>query len=120
MLRDLYLEERRHEILRQLSQNGRVSVAELSRHFGVSEVTIRSDLQALAEGNLVVRTHGGAVPATRGLYDLSLAARRQRQVQEKGRIGQAGAALIADGDAIFLDSSSTALAIAARLKDHTI
>jgi DeoR/GlpR family transcriptional regulator of sugar metabolism len=117
MLRDLYLEERRHEILRQVGQHGRVSVAELSRHFGVSEVTIRSDLQALAEGNLVVRTHGGAVPATRGLYDLSLATRRQRQVQEKGRIGQAGAALVADGDAIFLDSSSTALAIAAYLKD---
>ncbi|GAB4534019.1 MAG: DeoR/GlpR family DNA-binding transcription regulator [Anaerolineae bacterium] len=118
MLRDLYLEERRHEILRQLSQHGRVSVSELSQHFGVSEVTIRSDLQALAERNLVVRTHGGAVPATRGLYDLSLATRRQRQVQEKGRIGQAGAAQVADGDAIFLDSSSTALAIAAHLKDH--
>jgi DeoR/GlpR family transcriptional regulator of sugar metabolism len=118
MLRDLYLEERRQEILRQVGQHGRVSVVELSQQFGVSEVTIRSDLQALAERNLIVRTHGGAVPAMRGLYDLSLASRRQRQVQEKSRIGQAGAALVADGDAIFLDSSSTALAIAGHLKDH--
>jgi DeoR/GlpR family transcriptional regulator of sugar metabolism len=118
MLRDLYLEERRQEILRQVGQHGRVSVTELSRQFGVSEVTIRSDLQALAERSLVVRTHGGAVAAKRGLYDVSLAARRERQVQEKSRIGQAGAALVADGDAIFLDSSSTALAIAVHLKDR--
>jgi DeoR/GlpR family transcriptional regulator of sugar metabolism len=83
----------------------------------VSEVTIRSDLQALAGHNLIVRTHGGAVPATRSWYDLSLAARRQRQVQEKSRIGEAGAALVENGDAIFLDSSSTALAIAGHLKN---
>lgn len=118
MLKDLYLEERRQEILRRVNQQERVSVAELSQQFGVSEVTIRSDLQALAEQNLVVRTHGGAVPAVRGLYDLSLAMRRQQQIGEKGRIGEAGAALVADGDAIFLDSSSTALAIAQRLKNH--
>lgn len=118
MLKDLFLEERRQEILKQVSQNGRASVTQLSQQFGVSEVTIRSDLQALAERNLLVRTHGGAVAAARGLTDLSLALRRQRQVQEKSRIGEAGAALVADGDAIFLDSSSTALAIAGRLKDH--
>ena len=111
MLKDLYLEERRQEILRQVSQNGRASVVELSQQFGVSEVTIRSDLQALADRNLIVRTHGGAVPAARSLYDLSLALRRQRQVREKGRIGQAGADLVTDGDAIFLDSSSTALSV---------
>ena len=37
---------------------------------------------------------------------------------EKSRIGAAGAAMVADGDAIFLDSSSTALAIAQHLKNH--
>jgi DeoR/GlpR family transcriptional regulator of sugar metabolism len=117
-VKDLYLEERRQEILRRVNQEERVSVAELSQQFGVSEVTIRSDLQALAERNLVVRTHGGALPSVRGLYDLSLALRRQRQVQEKSRIGEAGAALVADGDAIFLDSSSTALAIAQHIRHH--
>jgi DeoR/GlpR family transcriptional regulator of sugar metabolism len=116
--KDLYLEERRQEILRRVNQEERVSVAELSQQFGVSEVTIRSDLQALAERNLVVRTHGGALPSARGLYDLSLTLRRQRQVQEKSRIGAAGAALVANGDAIFLDSSSTALAIAQHIRHH--
>lgn len=114
--RDLYLEERRQEILRQVNQNGRVSVAELSNRLGVSEVTIRADLQALARHNLVIRTHGGAIPARNSIYEIALTARRQRQVQEKSRIGQAGAALVADGDAIFLDSSSTTLAIVPHLK----
>jgi len=115
---DLFLQERRERILDQVSQDGRVSVTALSRAFSVSEVTIRGDLQALADQNLIVRTHGGAVPATGRYYDLSLTRRRQQQIDEKGRIGQAGAELVRDGDAIFLDSSSTALSIAQRLKFH--
>ena len=117
-IRDLYLEERRDKIFEQVKGDGRVAVADLSRQFGVSDVTIRADLQALAERNLVVRTHGGAVSANRGPYDLSLAMRRRQQVVEKSRIGAASAAMIANGDAIFLDSSSTALAIAQHLKRH--
>ncbi|MBI1882262.1 MAG: DeoR/GlpR transcriptional regulator [Chloroflexi bacterium] len=115
--KELYLEERRQEILRWMDRTGRVSVGELSQQLGVSEVTIRADLQALAKRNLIIRTHGGAIP-TGGMYDLALALRRQRQVQEKSRIGRAGAALVLDGDAIFLDSSSTALAIVQHLKNH--
>jgi DeoR/GlpR family transcriptional regulator of sugar metabolism len=114
----LYLEERRRQILDWLAQLGRVSVAELSQQFGVSEVTIRADLQALADNNLLVRTHGGAVAARPEPQFLSLALRRQQQVQEKRHIGLAAARLVADGDAIILDSSSTALAIAQALKNH--
>lgn len=116
--RELYLEERQQAILADVIRAGRVTVAELSRQFGVSEVTIRSDLQALAGRELIVRTHGGAVPVINGMNDLALALRQQRQVQEKSRIGEAGAAMIADGDAIFLDASSTSLAIAQHLKEH--
>ena len=115
---DLYLEERRQAILDLIQTEDRVSVAELSRQFGVSEVTIRADLQALSERNLVVRTHGGAVPARAGLSQLALAMRRQQQVAKKSRIGRAGAAMVANGDAIYLDSSSTSLAIAQHLKER--
>jgi len=114
--RELYLEERRQEILRQVEEAGRISVAALSQRLGVSEVTIRADLQALAEQKLIIRTHGGAIPAGEGRYELALAMRRQRQVQEKQRIGAVAAALVADGDAIILDSSSTALVIVQYLK----
>jgi DeoR/GlpR family transcriptional regulator of sugar metabolism len=117
-MKELYLEERRQEILRQVQQAGRVSVTDLSQQFGVSEVTIRADLQALAECNLLVRTHGGAVPTGRALPELSLTLRRQQQVSQKSRIGEAGANRVHDGDSIFLDTSSTALAIAQHLKDR--
>lgn len=116
--KDLYLEERRQEILRRIEQAGRAAVAELSQALGVSEVTIRADLQALAEQKLVIRTHGGAIPVGRARVELALVTRRQWQVQEKSRIGQAAATLIANGDAVFLDSSSTALAIVQHLKNH--
>src|SRR5438477_5408521 len=54
--RDMFLEERREQVLRRVKEEGRVSVAQLSQDLGVSEVTIRLDLQALADRNLIVRT----------------------------------------------------------------
>jgi DeoR/GlpR family transcriptional regulator of sugar metabolism len=116
--KELYLEERRQEVLNRVKHTGRISVGQLSREFGVSEVTIRGDLQALADRKLIVRTHGGAVPADGALYELTLSMRRQSQVQAKNRIGDTAVAMIFNGDAIILDSSSTALAIAQRLKNH--
>jgi len=116
--KELFLEERRPEILRLVRHRGRVSVIELSHQLGVSGATIRSDLQSLADQNLIIRTHGGAIPCKVGFNELSLALRRQRQINEKLRIGKKAAAMVTDGDAIFLDSSSTTLAIAQYLKDH--
>jgi DeoR family transcriptional regulator of aga operon len=116
--KDLYLEERRQEIVKRIGDYGRVSVAQLADQFGVSAVTIRADLQALAARNLIVRTHGGAVLAGGRLHELSLAVRSQQQVLEKERIGIAGATLVSHGDAIILDSSSTSFAIARHLKQH--
>jgi DeoR/GlpR family transcriptional regulator of sugar metabolism len=117
-MKEVSVAERRQAILDRVNEAGRVSVAELSQGFGLSEVTIRQDLQALADGNLLLRTHGGAIAANATREYLSLNLRRQQQVQEKAHIGAAAAALIRDGDAIFLDSSSTALAIALCLKDR--
>ena len=114
--KDLYLEERRQEIVKFINSTGRVSVAELAERFSVSEVTVRSDLQALASRNLIIRTHGGAVSSSHGSHELSLSIRSQQQVLEKDRIGLAAAALVSDDNAINLDSTTTALAIARHLR----
>ena len=114
----LYAEERRQSILELVNRTGRVTVGELGQQFGVSDVTIRSDLQILADQDFLLRTHGGAVPSTTAAAEMAFALRRQRKVREKQRIGQAGAALVANGDAIYLDSSSTSLAIAHQIKDR--
>ena len=109
---DLYPAERQQHIIAHLNRHGRASVSELSLMLGVSEVTIRADLQAIvASGDLIVRTHGGAVLAPRP-PELSLTLRRQQQVEAKQRIGAAAAEFVANGDAVFLDASSTALALA--------
>jgi len=113
--KELFAEERRIEILKLINRDGRVAVTDLSQQFCVSEVTIRTDLQVLSDQSLIVRTHGGAVPFSRA-PELSLTLRRQQQIPEKDRIGAAGAALVNNGDAIFLDTSSTALALAQHLK----
>ncbi len=116
--KELYLAERRQKIVSLAQQEGRVSVADLSRKLSVSEVTIRADLQALAKRNLLIRTHGGAIPARGDSYELALTMRQRRQVAEKNRIGQAAAGLVTHGDAIFLDSSSTSLAMIPHLQQH--
>lgn len=113
----LYQTERQQEILSLLDQNRRVSVGDLSKEFDVSEVTIRADLQMMAKKNLLVRTHGGALPIPRP-PELSLVLRRKQQVGEKIRIGEAATEYVSNGDAIFLDASSTSLAIANNLRQH--
>jgi len=116
----MYPEERRQRILQLLREQGRVMVAELSRQFGVSEVTVRGDLQALASEGKLIRTHGGAVPvpAVSSEEDLRLESRQRQHPQEKSVIGAAAADLVHEGDAIYLDASSTALAIARHLKNR--
>ncbi|MDF1514052.1 MAG: DeoR/GlpR family DNA-binding transcription regulator, partial [Anaerolineae bacterium] len=114
----MFLEERRQEILKFIVLQGRASVSELSERFNVSDVTIRADLQSLADSALIVRTYGGAIPPVNSIYELSLNRRRQQQQAEKQRIGLAASQLIQDGEAIFLDSSSTALTITPYINQH--
>lgn len=116
--KDLYMEERRQGILALLDKLGRVSVSDLSDRFSVSEVTIRADLQALADGGMLMRTHGGALKIDPAVFDITLTSRRARMADEKIRIGQAASEFVQNGDSIFLDSSSTSLAIAPNIKDR--
>ncbi|MGD9316926.1 MAG: DeoR/GlpR family DNA-binding transcription regulator, partial [Anaerolineae bacterium] len=119
MTQKLFLQERLDQIVTLLQKEGRVSVTDLSDHFGVSAVTIRNDLSSLQQRGLLVRTHGGAVTRP----DLSMeppafSLRRELHLAEKQRIGRAAAALVRDGDSIALDASTTAWQIARHLKDR--
>lgn len=111
-------EERRDQILARLSANDQTSVSDLSRLLGVSEVTIRKDLDVLESQGLLTRIHGGAVVSGRGRLERYFAAREQEQLDEKRRIAQAAAALIQPQQSIFLDASTTALQIARLIKNR--
>lgn len=108
---------RRSSILQILRENSNVSVAELSKRFGVSEVTIRKDLNLLKERNLLVRTRGGAITSDQGAVEneVSLRFKTLAHYREKRAIGRAAAELIEDGDTIIIDSGTTALQVACNL-----
>lgn len=110
------LTERRKEILAALEQTGQLSVTDLSTRFGMSEVTIRQDLQALSEQGLLLRTRGRAF-ATNVLPEFSFDVRQQQQAAQKRLMGQAAATLVNLGDTIFLDASTSALAVVPFLKN---
>jgi DeoR/GlpR family transcriptional regulator of sugar metabolism len=111
-------EDRRERILTKLGANQRISVVELAQNLGVSEVTIRKDLDQLESLGLLTRTHGGAIASGRGQLELHFTTRSQQQIEAKRRIAQAAATLIRPQQCIFLDASSTALQIARLIKDH--
>jgi DeoR/GlpR family transcriptional regulator of sugar metabolism len=115
----LFLEERLDRILAVLQEQGRVSVNELGERFGVSAVTVRSDLTTLEQQGRLLRTHGGAVPKPdHSTEPLAFALRKDLHRGEKERIGRAAAALVRDGESIALDASTTAWQIARHLKDR--
>ncbi|NTU81744.1 MAG: DeoR/GlpR transcriptional regulator [Chloroflexales bacterium] len=112
------LERRREQILAYLSARDRSSVVELSQMLGVSEVTVRKDLDVLEAQGVLTRVHGGAVVSGRGRLELYFAAREQERLEEKRRIAQAAASLVRSGQRIFLDGSTTALQVARLIKDR--
>jgi DeoR family transcriptional regulator of aga operon len=113
----LMAEERRQRILAQLSRDGRVLVGDLSKIFGVSEITIRKDLDSLGNRRLVQRTHGGALPPIDGaLLDPPLLEKQKLHVAEKRRIGAAAAEMVGEGSCVMLDSGTTTFAVAHYLK----
>ena len=107
MARRLYRPERLDAVLKKLQDTGYVSVAELTDDLGVSAVTIRADVEMLERSGHLLRTHGGAVPISMGDNVLSFAVRQSANVQAKERIGAAAARLVADGEAIAMDASTT-------------
>ncbi|MBR4013550.1 MAG: DeoR/GlpR transcriptional regulator [Clostridia bacterium] len=109
--------ERRREILARLAANGMVIVTELARDFGVTEETIRRDLEKLDNEGLASKTYGGAVSKHSPTLDLPYNVRESVNVEEKQRIADKICSLISDGERIMLDSSSTALYVVKKIKE---
>lgn len=108
--------ERRNAILEKLQAERRVVVSELSTLFGVSEETIRRDLDKLENEGLAIKSYGGAVLNENSNLDLPFNIRKNRNVVGKQKIAEVVAELVRDGDKIFLDASSTAVAVAKAIK----
>lgn len=111
-------EERQQLILETVRDNGQGTVAELSRRFDVSEVTIRRDLRELAARGALRRAHGGAVVATPAPPEPPVIQRMVQAENCKECIGRATAALVSNGDSVFIGSGSTTAHVARNLVDR--
>ena len=106
-------EERKQRILAILRNEGRVVAKDFAATVGTSEDTIRRDLRELAREGLLQRVHGGALPASKAVADLNT--RQSVSAAEKRAIGRAAAAMVQNGQVVFLDGGTTAVHVARAL-----
>ncbi len=112
--------ERRDAILKFIEAKGGVSIGELAEHFGSwSEMTLRRDLAALEQMHKIILTRGGArpIPSRYGLHEDIYSAREQLNDDAKQQIAIKAVELVEPDTGIFIDSGTTAMALARRLPD---
>jgi DeoR/GlpR family transcriptional regulator of sugar metabolism len=112
---------RRAQILQRIQRDGGVSVADLVRDHAVSAVTVHRDLEELAREGLVERVHGGAralgLTPSAPAIPTAWTQRADQSGRAKAAIAAHAVRYIGHGATIFLDASSTALALARRIVD---
>jgi len=115
-LETLSIPERQQQIAHLVNRQQRLSVVEICEQFSISEATARRDLETLAEQGKLQRVHGGAIPIEQSPPELPILQRETEQSGERQRIGQAAAALVRDGETIFMSSGTTVLEAARALR----
>src|SRR2546423_9253325 len=109
-------EERMRQVLQMLESRDSVAVTERAERFSVSEATVRSDLSALARQGLVARVRGGVRALSHGQSEVGFDLRLRLEVERKRAIALGAAALVGEGEAVALDSSTTAYYLAHGLR----
>lgn len=108
-------EQRRSRIITELGRLQSVKVADLSDHLGVSEVSIRRDLQILEDMGMLKRVHGGAVAMPDQAVSEALSTRWYQNLEQKEHIGRAAAQMVQRGDRLIIDSGTSPLQVARQL-----
>lgn len=115
---NLLAEQRRSLILDEVRRRGGVRVNELTRKLGVSDMTVRRDLDALARQGVLEKVHGGAVPVVEAsTHEPGFEAKSGLELTAKEDIARAAAELVAPGSAIALSGGTTTFALAHQLVD---
>ncbi len=104
-----FADERRAAIMEMLEHNASVQVAEIAQTFGVSSVTARADLDALAESGKLRRTHAALCRTPETTNRIHPGSPYQCQCRRQQAIAQSAIKLVNDGDTVLVDSGTTAL-----------
>ncbi|WP_425956083.1 DeoR/GlpR family DNA-binding transcription regulator [Xylanimonas sp. McL0601] len=107
-------QKRLNQVLELVSEQGSVSIADVSEELGVSPATVRRDLNLLAEQRLITRTHGGASALGSG-YELPLQYKSDRQAEAKLAIARAVSDLIRPGYSVGINGGTTTTEVARAL-----
>jgi len=99
--------ERQEQIIAIIRERGAVRVTELSELFDVSVLTIRRDLDLLETKGILERSHGGAILRQSMRTEPLYTQKEKTLVREKRALARAAAALVEDGDTVFINSGST-------------
>jgi len=113
-------DERRKRICEIVTRQGFMSLAALAVELGVSESTVRRDLEALDGTGVLCRTHGGAMAATDTVSVPAFEDRGRVCAAEKKLIGAAAARRIGDGETVLLDGGTTTFEVARQLVGRTV
>jgi len=118
MLSDMLAAQRRELILEELQRAGAVRVAALTRQLGVSDMTVRRDLDVLARRGLLQKVHGGATLApSSSSEEPGFEAKWLHRQREKEAIARTAASLVGPGDAVGLSAGTTAWTLAHELRE---
>ena len=109
------LTERQNDILKLLKEQKKAEVNELASALYVSEATIRRDLTQMQNMGLIERSHGGAI-LPENAEEISMFFRMERNANEKERAATKAIPYLPYFQSVFLDSSSTVLALAERIE----
>ena len=105
-------------ILQDVRRAGSARVSDLTQRLGVSDMTVRRDLEVLASAGLIEKVHGGAVvPGVPSSHEPGFDAKSVLERPEKEAIARAAAALVTPGTAIALSAGTTTFELARHLRE---
>ena len=113
-------EKRKLIILEELANARSVQVAWLSEKLGVSQVSVRRDLEELEARGLLRRVRGGAVSVPQTILEWSFNEKMLMHREQKERIGREAASLVKDGDVIIMDSGTTVVQVARHISREVL
>lgn len=113
------MEERRRAILKEVEEKGEVRVADLSKKYDCSEVTIRNDIKCMDQEGIVKRVHGGAIAVEKERVRKYSAESIYRNTERKKKIAACAYEFIDDRDTVIIDDASSSFYLALYIKEHS-